>query len=242
MRAGDRRRLESFERSVASSSVYAPETLTDAQLIDALANRNATPADIKQVYDICAQDLEIRLFQEATRRRANRDYRRNRKSFQPFDEAAELLRYRADEELGFELGRKPPFEPDMWLQPDGGRGGGRPRIPFVFTIWAHSALVANLLDHDPMALRLRRRLDAWFDGGDRPVDFLRYPEPREYQLLNPINHPARNCFDIQMLRFPHRDLYLAMGWDPFDDAPEDGHLWTSVDSLGRSVITSEVDW
>ena len=71
MRAGDRRRLESVERSIASSSVYAPETLADAQLIDALTNRTATPADMKQVYDICAPDLEIRLFQEgatATRR------------------------------------------------------------------------------------------------------------------------------------------------------------------------------
>ncbi|HXN62616.1 MAG TPA: hypothetical protein VN886_19380 [Acidimicrobiales bacterium] len=243
MRAGDRRRFEVVERSLAGTSVYAPETVTDMQLIDALTNRTATPADIKQLYDACAPDLEIRLCQEGAKRRANPDYRRDRKSFQPFEEAAELLRYRADEEIGFELGRKPPFEPEMWLEPEGGRcTRGRPRMPFVFTIWAHSMLVTHLLDRDPLALGFRRRLDEWFDGGNRPVDFLLYPEPREYQLLNPINHPANNCFDLQLLRFPHRDLYLAMGWDHFDDEPEDGHLWTSVDSQGRKVIPSEMDW
>jgi hypothetical protein len=67
MRAGDRRRLEGVERSLASSSVYAPEPLSDAQLIEALTNGTATPAHMKQIYDICAPDLEIRLFQEAKR-------------------------------------------------------------------------------------------------------------------------------------------------------------------------------
>ncbi len=243
MRAGDRRRFEVVERSLVGTSIYAPESLTDTQLIDALTNRTATPADMKQVYDICAPDLEIPLFQEGTRRRVDPDYGRERKSRQPFDEAAELLRYRADEEVGFELKRKQPFEPEIWLGSEGGHGTvGRLRMPFVFTIWAHSALVMQLLDHDPLALGLRRRLDEWFDGGNRPVDFLRYPEPRVYPLLNPINHPANNCFDIPMLRFPHKDLYDSMDWDPFDDEPEDGHLWTRVDSLGRRVVPWEVDW
>ena len=44
MRAGDRRRLDRLERSLASSSVYALEPLTDAQLIEALKNGTATPA------------------------------------------------------------------------------------------------------------------------------------------------------------------------------------------------------
>ena len=123
MRAGDRRRIKGVERSLASSSVYASEPLTDAQLIEALTTRTATPGDMKQLYDICAPDLEIRLFQEGAKRRADPGYRRDRKSFQPFDEAAELLRYRADEELGFKLGHKPPFEPEMWLEPEGGRRG-----------------------------------------------------------------------------------------------------------------------
>jgi hypothetical protein len=212
MRTGDRRRLEGVERSLASSSVYVPQRLSDAPLIDALTNRTATPADLKQIYDICAPDLEIRLFQEGAKRRVNPDYRRDRKSFQPFDEAAELLRYRADEELGFKLGHKPPFEPEMWLEPEGGRTRGRPRMPFVFTIWAHSALITQLLDHDPLALGFRRRLDDWIDGGNPPVDFLRYPEPREYRLLNPINHPAKNCFDIQMLRHPHKETPILNLW------------------------------
>ena len=239
MRAGDRRRLEGVERSLASSSVYAPETLTDAQLIEALTNRTATTGDLKQVFDICAPDLEIRLFQEGAKRRADPGYRRDRKSFQPFDEAAELLRYRADEELGFKPERKLPFEPEVWLEPEGGRSTrGRPRMPFVFTIWAHSVLVTQLLDHDPLALKLRQRLDDWINEGTPPVDLLRYPEPRVYLLLNPINHPANNCFDIQMLRYPHKDLYRSMDWDPFDDEPEDGNPWTSVDkcgSVGHSV-------
>jgi hypothetical protein len=41
-----------------------------------------------------------------------------------------------------------------------------------------------------------------------------------------------------MLRYPHKDLYRSMDWDPFDDEPEDGHPWTSVDkcgSVGHSV-------
>ena len=42
-----------------------------------------------------------------------------------------------------------------------------------------------------------------------------------------------------MLRYPHKDLYRSMDWDPFDDEPEDGHVWTSV---GRLVIPSELDW
>jgi hypothetical protein len=240
MRAGDRRRLEGVERSLASSSVYVPQGLSDAALIDALTNRLATPADIKQIYDICAPDLEIRLFQEGAKRRADPGYRRDRKSFQPFDEAAELLRYRADEEVGFKLELKQPFEPDVWLEPGGARGTrGRPVIPFVSTIWTHSELVAHLLDHDPLALAFRRRLDKWFEGGEPPVDFLSYPEPGEYLLLNPINHPANNCFDIQMLRYPHKELFRSMDWD--DDEPEEGLLWTRVDSLGRFAIPSELD-
>ena len=113
-------------------------------------------------------------------------------------------------------------------------------MPFAFTMWAHSSMVTYLLDHDPLALEFRRRLDEWFDGGDPPVDLLRYPEPREYVLLDPINHPANNCFDIPMLRQPHKELYYSVQLDRFDD-PEDGHWWTSVDTEGRLVIPSPYD-
>jgi hypothetical protein len=242
MRAGDRRRLEGVERSLASSSVYVSQHQSDAALIEALTNRTATPADIGQVFDISATDLEIRLFQEGAKRRANPPYGQNRKSFLPFDKAAELLSYRADEELGFEPEGTLPFGPEVWLEPGGQTGArGGSFMPFAFTIWSHSELVAHILDHDPFALAFRRRLDEWFDGGEPPADFLRYPEPREYLLLNPINHPAKNCFDIPMLRFPHKELCRSMDWNPLGDEPEDGHVWTSVDSLGRLVIASGVD-
>ena len=111
MRAGDHRRLDRLERSLTTLGVYALEPLSDEQLIQAMTNRTATPAHMKRVYDICAPDLEIRLFQEGTKRRAYPEYAREMRLLQPFDEAAELLRYRVDEEPGFKLEWK-PFEPD----------------------------------------------------------------------------------------------------------------------------------
>jgi hypothetical protein len=196
---------------------------------------------MKQVYDICAPDLEIRLFQDGAKRRVYPDYARGRPILQPFDTAAELLRYRADEEPGFRLEWQ-PFEPDKWLGPEGPHGTrGQALLRFVFPWWAHSALVAQLLDHDPLARGFRRRLDEWFDGGDPPVNLLRYPEPREYLLLNPINHMANNCFDIPMLRYPHKELNFRMDFHPFDDPPDEGLLWTEVDSLDRWVTPSKFD-
>lgn len=237
MKPTERRRFEALERSLDSSSVYVREPRTDAELTEALTNRTAVPADLQQVFDICAADLEIRLIQEGAVRRVNPDYGCGRKILQPFDMAAEILRYPAEDDPGFEIEWR-PFEPDIWIRAQDRRSsGGRPLMPFVFTSWAHSHLVAQLVDYDPLALKLRHRLDEWIGGGDPPVDLLRYPEAREYLLLDPINHPAKSCFDIPMLRYPHKDLYFSMQWDRFDE-PEDGHVWTTVDSLGRLAIPS----
>ena len=238
MRAGDRRRLEGVERSLASSSVYAPESLSDAQLIEALTNGTATPAHMKQIYDICAPDLEIRLFQEAKRWRDNPDLpRRVRADTQRFGMAADFLCFRADEEPRYEL-EWLPFEPHLWLDTE---GRGRPHHPFFFSTWARSALLEWLLNHDPLAMEFRQRLDAWCDGGNPPGDLLRYPEPRQYLLLDPIRPSGSNSLDIPMLRYPHKELFRSMDWDPFHDEPDEGLLWTKVDSLGRWVIPSAYD-
>ena len=161
MRAGDRRRLDGLEQSLASSSVYALEPLSDAQLIEALENGTATPLHMKQIYDICAQDLEIGLFNEAKRWRDIPDSPRGvRADPQRFALAAEMLWFRADEEPGFKL-EWLAFEPHRWLDAE----GRRPHNPLFFSMWARSALVELLLDHDPLGLEFRRRLDAWCDGG-----------------------------------------------------------------------------
>jgi hypothetical protein len=242
MRAGDRRRLEGLEGSLARSRIYAPEPLSDAQLIEAMKDGTATPAHMKQLYDICALDLEIRLFQEAKRSRDFPNFPRVRSTTQRFGMAAQILRYRADEEPGFELDWL-PIEPHPWLETsDGQRFFHRePHNPFYFSIWARAVLLAWLLDHDPLALEFRRRLDEWCDRGNPPVDLLRYPEPREYLLLSPIRPTGSNALDIEMLRHPHKKLYRSMDWDPFDDEPDEGLLWTRVDSLGRWAISSEYD-
>ena len=172
MRAGERRRLDGLERSLASSSAYALEPLSDVQLIEALKNGTATPAHMKQIYDSCAQDLEIGLFQEAKRWRDGPDppprERGTSEWLMPwrFAMAAEMLWFRADEEPGFKL-EWLAFEPHRWLAAEDRPG---PHHPFFFSMWARSALVELLLDHDPLALEFRRRLDAWCDGGDPPVD------------------------------------------------------------------------
>ena len=101
--------------------------------------------------------------------------------------------------------------------------GSRPRAglddttPSFFSRWARSALVELLLDHDPLALEFRRRLDAWCDGGDPPVDLLRYPEPRQYRLLDPLRPIRLNGLDMEMLRYPHKELYYSMDWYRDDD-------------------------
>ena len=237
MRAVDHRRLDKLERSLARSSVYALEPLSDEQLILALENGTATPAHMKQIYDICAPDLEIALFQEAKRWRDFPDVPRgDRADTQRFALAAAMLWFRADEEPGFKLDWL-AFEPDAWLPTEGRRG---PHHPLFFSRWARSALVELLLDHDPLALEFRRRLDAWCDGGDPPVDLLRYPEPRQYRLLDPLRPIRCNGLDMEMLRYPHKELYYSMDWYR-DDDPDPGLLWTSVDTLGRLVIPPEWD-
>lgn len=72
------------------------------------------------------------------------------------------------------------------------------------------------------------------------MNLLSYPDPRVYPLLDPINHPSNNCHDLPLVRYPHRALCFSMNWDRFNE-PEDGHLWTRVDSLGRLAIPSELD-
>ena len=47
--------------------------------------------------------------------------------------------------------------------------------------------------------------------------------------------------DIGMLRYPHKELYFSLGFYPFDDAPDEGLLWTEVDSLDRLVIPPEYE-
>jgi hypothetical protein len=237
VRTAQRRRFAQIERQLVGSSIYVLEDLSDAELIEALCARTATPAHLKQIYDICAPDLELRLFQDGALRRIDPQYRRDCEHFMPFDTAAELLRYRTDEEPGFRIEWQ-PYQPEIWLEAENRRSARSGSLsPFVFPWWTHSALLMLLLNSDPLALDYRRRLDEWFDGGNPPVDLLRYPEPREYLLLDPINHPANNCFDIQMLRYPHKDLYFSMAWDRFNE-PEDGHVWTTLDTLGRLVIPS----
>ncbi len=250
MRAGDRRRLDRLERSLARSSVYAPEPFTDAQLIEAMKDGTATLAHMKQVYDICAQDLEVRLFIVAKRLRDDfPDYphwHRNGSETWRFRVAAQILRYRADEEPGFKLEFLDPLEPQPWYEAADGRRFPLhgPDLPY-FSIWARAALLASLLDHDPVALEFRRRLDEWGDGGDPPVDLLRYPEPREYLLLHPIGTSGYNFSDMEMLRYPHQELEDSMEWDGFDiwdcyQDPQEGLLWTSVDNLGRPTTSWEL--
>ena len=157
--------------------------------------------------------------------------------------AAEILRFRADEEPGFELDWL-GIEPHPWIETTEGRRfpAREPYNPPYFSMWARAVLLAWLLDRDPLALEFRRRLDEWCDGGNPPVDLLRYPEPREYLLLEPIRSGnGANATDIEMLRHPHQVLHRSMDWDPFDDEPDDGLWWTKVDSPGRRVISSEYD-
>jgi hypothetical protein len=238
MRTGDLRRLEGVERSLTSSSLYVPDSLSDAQLIEALENGTATPAHMKQIYDICAPHLEVGLFREAKRWRDIPDVpRADRADTQRFAMAAEMLWFRADEEPGFRL-EWLAFEPHRWLATEGRPGSHH---PFFFSMWARSALVELLLDHDPLALESRRRLDAWCDGGDPPVDLLRYPDPRQYRLLNPISSDVSLSLDIQMLRYPHKKLCGSLGFYPFDDPSDEGLLWTEVDTFDRMVIPSEYE-
>ena len=187
--------------------------------------------------------FEIQLFLEAKKVRDvpnHRDFTPTRPDTLRFATAAVLLGYRADEEVGFELDWL-GIEPDPWLEaPDGQRFFHRePHDPFHFSIWARAVLLAFLFDHDPLALAFRRRLDEWCDGGDPPVELLRYPEPRVYRLINPIGPYLCNGLDIEMERYPHKELYFKLGFYPFDDPPDDGLWWTEVDSLGRLVIPSE---
>jgi hypothetical protein len=211
------------------------QTGAGPQLIEAMKAGTATLAHMKQVHDLCAPDLEVRLFMVA---KAMRDFpdslapHPSRKDTLRFAMAAQILRYRADEDPGFEL-HFVDFEPQPWYESRDGR-----RFPlhgptnlFYFSVWARTALLASLLDHDPLALEFRRRLDEWCDGGDPPVDFRRYPESRVYLLLHPIAPHGYNCLDIEMLRYPHQKLYDSMDWDGFDlmpwdgfEEPEEGHL------------------
>jgi hypothetical protein len=152
MKRAERRRFEELERRLVSSSLYARDPRSDAELTETLKDHTAIPSDLQQVYDICAPDLEIRLFQEGTTRRMNPDYGRDRTIIGRFDMAAELLRYPADVESGITLEWQ-PFEPDIWVASEGRRSShSRPLMPFVFVKWTHSYLVEQLVDHDPMAL------------------------------------------------------------------------------------------
>ena len=70
------------------------------------------------------------------------------------------------------------------------------------------------------------------------MDLLRYPEPRQYRLLDPLRPIRLNGLDMEMLRYPRKELYYSMDWYR-DDDPDPGLLWTSVDTLVRLVIPPE---
>ena len=149
MRAGDRRRLDRLERSLARSRIYAPEPLSDAQLIEAMKDGTATLAHMKQVYDICARDLEIRLFQEAKKRRDFPDIPRLRSDIQRFGMAAEILRFRATRSPGSSsIGWGSNLTPGLRRR----RDGASPLVsynPPYFSMWARAVLLAWLLDRLP---------------------------------------------------------------------------------------------
>jgi len=78
------------------------------------------------------------------------------------------------------------------------------------------------------------------------ADFLvatdtRYPEPRQYLLLEPLAPTGTGISDIELLRFPHQELYVSMENYKRYEWPDDGLEWTTVDSQGRWVIQSEYD-
>jgi hypothetical protein len=240
MKPAERRRFEQLERSLDSCSAHTLEPLSDAELTEALRTGRATPVHIKQVYDICATDLEIRIFQEATRRRNFPEFRRGW-TIQRFGTAAEVLSYRADEKLDFEL-EWLAYQPELWPEPEGRRSSPAGREGHhLFSWWARSLLSWHVLHHDHLALELRQRLDEWYDGGNPPVDFSRYPEPRQYLLLEPLAPKGTGISDIELLRLPHQELYVSMENYARNEWPDDGLEWTTVDSLGRLVIQSEYD-
>ncbi len=174
MRASDLRRFESMERSLDSSSIDALEPFTPTQLVAAWKNRTATPLHMRQIYEIGKRDMEIAAFQEGIKRRVDLDLGRGRKIVWPFDVLAELLRYRSDQDPGFNLEWR-PYDPNRWKETEPRSCSIEPPLVwFEFTMWADSALVEHLVDHDPLALEFRRRLDNGFDGWNPPVDFSRY--------------------------------------------------------------------
>jgi len=111
MRASDLRRLESVERSLDSSSIDALEPFTPTQLVEAWRNRTATPLHMRQIYEIRKRDMEIKALQEGIKRRVDLDFGRGREIVWPFDVLAELLRYRSDQDPGFNLEWR-PYDPD----------------------------------------------------------------------------------------------------------------------------------
>lgn len=183
-------RLRRLEAQVAPSLGFS-----DDDIVRALEEGTATPGHLDALYPIVAEDLLTALIRIGS----NFDTegvavgQLSMLRHCPMFTALSVLGYQANEELPTWLmearTRRWVYDPATWEeQARGIKNGaaGRRLRHLCFVSWAKAALLSHALP-TPDAVRARRILDDWHNGGPAPVDIDRTPSPRAVRLLAPLD-------------------------------------------------------
>ncbi len=231
------RRLDQLE---AALSDFSPKSWTLDELISAVKDRTATPAQMERIWAIAGEDIRSQIVRVAKYTRLHDDGQPmgGNPYTRPVLWAIEVLSRPADVRIESPHPYIPAYQPETWCESASGPERRQ------FTMWARSFLIRKLLGDDD-GLSLRIGMDQWLAGGDPLVDENRFPHETVYDLLLPIDGDPALMFDARLLRLPHRDLYFRIreypcGDPPWDDPedgqswddPEDGQWWTPVDNRG----------
>jgi hypothetical protein len=228
---GQMRRLDQLEAALID---FNPKSWTLDELISALKDRTATPAQMERIWAIAGEDIRSQIVRVA---KYHRLHYYGSQSLggdlycQPVLWAIEVLSRPADVEVEPPHPYIPTYQPERWGESASGPERRR------FRLWARSFLIRKLLGDDD-GLSIRIEMDQWLAGGDPLVDEDRFPHEAIYDLLLPIDGDPALMLDARMLRLPHRDLYYRITEYPCNetpeswDDPEDGQSWTPVDNRG----------